>query len=379
MRNFGAFAPRFLSRLLWIRSRFQLIKAYLNRWLRLETRPLQLDGEIEGLHYRIIVPGPGLRHAEASSVFFEQKVQTAAPRDTLSSDLTFRQFWPWSSRRSEPSFELWAEAYLPIRGGIETYVKEELSSMVQRRLQKALKEPHQFKIDSTLERFELFYEELYRPLLKLRHGQDGLPTARDSFLRQAGRTTDVQLLFIENAAGETIAGVFLIVYRLTELVKIFEYGVRSALIADKEAFQKIYALMNYYSIRFAFERRFKAVSFGYSKAVLNDGGYFYKKQWGCTFRTTSRINHMQVEAVGLKAADLLESRPLLMFEGDQPVAVVGLSVRASIEPLFKSLKSYRCAGMNRLYLVTSQELFVEVAARWTKEGSDLELKRWRSA
>ena len=120
--------------------------------------------------------------------------------------------------------------------------------------------------------FHEFYDELYLPFVRQRHGHTAIVVDRERFLRESRRGGIIQL----RTNGETIAGA--VVRRIFNTMAILWTGAR---LSVKDAgFRGTTDALDYFSLLYAHLQRCKWLDFGRSRPDLLDGTLRYKRKWG---------------------------------------------------------------------------------------------------
>jgi hypothetical protein len=286
--------------------------------------------------------------------------KTLSKEQRIEDDILLWQAWPWEkqSRGQVYALEAWSTARLHVGDEHpEKFLKREASSTMLRRIKAYTKDPCERELCLGEADLEVFYRDFYRPLLERRHGSNAHSSSLELMRSFGGQTVRKMVMFLRRDQRR-VAGMLLLHDTWENCLTIQEYGVIAECLEDSKAFQDLYAGLNYSAILWATEQSIATVSFGGAPNHLENGVYYYKKQWGALFERNREREAVCFRFVSGKQMIFLESFPLLCFEGEAPFGLLGYRGEESEGPLgqglFKRLKHYSSRNV-RVFRVLAPE------------------------
>lgn len=214
-----------------------------------------------------------------------------------------------------------------------------------------------------------FYEHMYRPYIERRFGHLAFSESRDRIIKYA--TTAGRLLQIIRDSRVIAAAVLCAADRR---LLCYWVGVERSLSAE-EAGAAVSALY-YYPIRFGYEQGFDEIYFGFSRPLLNDGGYRAKRKWGATVYDTGSLQRLLLwpRRFSTGMVGILAGNPWLVSTNGGLVGKLlvegGTLERAELERL---VTSNSAAGIDRLHVLATGGVTSEAAGWAGDEGLALTL------
>ena len=212
-----------------------------------------------------------------------------------------------------------------------------------------------------------FYHEMYVPYLRARFREA-------AFIEPFDRIQ----WFVDNGAllqivrdGEVIAAAVL--YGWGKTLDFLWVGLRNDLrdTTSAGAFGALY----YYGIRYAFEKGFDEVDLSGTRALLNDGVYRFKRQWGAQVHDGWCLDSLllQPRNLDVPVAAFLERSPMIVR---QPRGLAGALIFARSAPTVEDLQHikglYSSEGIRGMKLVSLSA--VEQEVREAAESSSEEIQ-----
>ncbi len=186
-------------------------------------------------------------------------------------------------------------------------------------------------ITREIKEIEDFYQGLYLPYIRQRHGSDAVLVERSRFLRESRGHTLAQL----RSQGRTVAGMML--FRAGRRMRLGWFGALTGERAPKGLSETLDALV----IRFAWMDGITCIDFGKSRPCLADGVFRYKARFG---------------AVPMPARF--------------PQAVLGISLPRSHPALLNSLRNRPLLGMSKGGLAVYRVPGSAGAGVWSRWDND---------
>lgn len=200
---------------------------------------------------------------------------------------------------------------------------------------------------------DLFYHEMYLPLMNKSHGEGALLMGYDKMMERVD-SGKCELLFIKHG-GERIAGV-LIRYQ-NGMPRAWSVGIRDA----NRQYLRIGAIAAtyYFTFQYLKDQGYQRVNEGLSRPFLNDGVLQYKKKWGVNLIGTSADGFILKLRLPSEALfHLLINSPFLMLGRDGLEAVIFADHKRLSEISYweEIEKNYYISGIKRLviYPLTSR-------------------------
>lgn len=167
----------------------------------------------------------------------------------------------------------WVNFSLQVPDSIED-VKKNAHKSLTSDLAKIRKYNYSYETSRDPDKLTLFYHGMYVPYISRRYSEIS-HIQKLSFMRRILRTGT---LFFLKDNDEYVAGHFLI-YR-DETLWLKWTGIKDG---DQEYLRKrVPGASDYFIIKWAIEKKFKALDFGLCRAFLNDGVLRYKRKWNMT-------------------------------------------------------------------------------------------------
>jgi len=186
----------------------------------------------------------------------------------------------------------WVKFFLRVPDSMEEYLKN--TRGIRSDLMRIGNCKYTYEVSYDPRKLALFYHEMYIPYINRRFSN--LSYVHDySFLKRLLKTG--VLFFVKNQ-DEYVAGHFLIFYDSILWAKWL--GIKDG---SKEYMKKaVIGAMNYYTIQWAVDNKFKKIDFGLCRAFLSDGLFRYKRKWGMIMDK----NNMNTRFSGFKVCNLSE-------------------------------------------------------------------------
>lgn len=202
-----------------------------------------------------------------------------------------------------------------------------------------------FELKNELPQFDNFYYNMYLPYITKRHGNQAFVMKYES-MKEKFRNCDLLLIKKEK---EYIAGILLAYEK--DVARLWSIGVKDGN-SDYIKYGAIGALF-YFSIHHLKGKGYKRVSFGLSRAFLNDGVLQYKKKWNLQMVDTDRLGFL-FSPLSKTAAmkGFLLNNPFIYIKKPK---INGAVFMESNQPLTKKdlqkiRDDYYLVGMNKLVI-----------------------------
>ena len=259
--------------------------------------------------------------------------------------------WPYHRLLSGEEFltlQSWVQQTLPMSGDWETVrrrfyrdVKNDL-----RRLRKYGLEP---RISSDPAEKAAFYDEMYVPFMTRRHGKLAFiePRARIDHHCREGQL----LQAIRN--GRVIASG--IVYEWNNCLSLLWCGMPAEV--EGPLANGAFGALYYFAIRLAYEQGFDEVNFNYSRPLLNDGPFRFKRKWGGRVCSSGHSDYLLIKATRLNEAveSFFANNPLISCQGRRLTGHVLLTGEpATQHAVAKLATSNWIDGLDRLRMASSK-------------------------
>lgn len=138
-------------------------------------------------------------------------------------------------------------------------------------IRKIRKYNYDYEFTKNFNKLNFFYNEMFIPFVKKRHNN----YVHLESLKNAKRLSSAGILFIKKE-NKYVAGA-----TLQKKGKIIVTRMFGVIHGDEVLFrQSVIAAIFYYLIRFAKEKKYQKIDFGFTNPILNNGILLYKNKWG---------------------------------------------------------------------------------------------------
>lgn len=162
--------------------------------------------------------------------------------------------------------------------GVQRNLRERLPSKVRSRLRS---NGYRVTLVSSHEARRSFYRDLYCFHVLERFGDASIIDSEARFLRQTRRCYVLQAHW----RGEIVAGAIL--RPAGQELTILRFGMSRR--AHAEGLKGLTDVVDYFSVRYAFDQGFSRVNFGSSRPNLDDGVFRYKLKWGTRIKESGAM------------------------------------------------------------------------------------------
>lgn len=207
--------------------------------------------------------------------------------------------------------------YVPCWISTEIDITGEMSSIINNRglksdLSHIRKSKLHYELTNEVNSFKKFYYNMYVPSTKKLHGNQAVIHNYDSMKEIFSKNCDLLLL---KKGQEYIAGI--LIYYMNGKARLWSSGLNNGNIDYIRKYRAKGALY-YFSILCLKEKGIKKLSFGLTRAFLNDGVYQYKKKWGLYLLGTTNVGFLIKPLIltdGLK--NFFMNNPFIHFGDDE--------------------------------------------------------------
>jgi hypothetical protein len=203
---------------------------------------------------------------------------------------------------------------------------------------------------------EHFYDRLYRPYIRERHGQAAEIVSRERFIRECRRSQIIQLL-----QGDKVLAA--VATRLSgRLISIGWTGMDTELSPE----QRLGAAdaLDFFTLIYAYQYGCEYLDMGHSRACLDNGVLRYKRKWGAEiYRKKTPQGSILINPLSPSPAvlSLLASVRFITLDGGQFVCRTILPMNLSEEKLKGFLKYMWVDGLQRIRLFSNETVSSKVA------------------
>jgi hypothetical protein len=242
----------------------------------------------------------------------------------------------------------WVSFLMRIPTSIDEFVQG-CSKNLREDMRKVRKNGYVCEVSTDHEKFRHFYYRMYVPYISKRHGH--LANVRDFHSLERIFRTGV-LLFVK--LNDDYIGGTLLALRDGTVYSICD-GVKDG--SDTYLKRHVKDALMYFIITWAIEKKFRTVNFRYTKALLSDGVFRYKRKWRASLENTKRgwlYFGLRVCSFNEAVQDFLIRNPFVFTSGDQLegfVLVLNDSPMGGYE-VGSVYRKYWTRGLSRLNLLS---------------------------
>jgi hypothetical protein len=244
--------------------------------------------------------------------------------------------------------------YVPWSISSEVDISVKMSSLIINRglksdLSRIRKNKLNFELTNEPDRFQDFYYNMYVPYTIKAHDNRAF-VHRYEHMKEEFKYCDLLLLKKEQ---EYIAGI--LIYYMKNKARLWLSGIKDGNL-DYVIKDRAKGALYYFSILCLKEKGIKNLSFGYSRAFLNDGVLQYKKKWGVNIINTTDLGDLGFLIKPLNKTDgvknFLLNNPFIFYKKGKLNGAVFIENKETIstKQFEKIYKKYFLSGMNRLFI-----------------------------
>ncbi len=207
---------------------------------------------------------------------------------------------------------------------------------------------------------EHFYDRLYLPYIRQRHGQAAELVGRERFIRECHRRQVIQLLQGDNVVAA-------VAVRLSNRQMTLAWTGMDTELTPAQRLGAADAL-DFFSLIYAYQRGCSHMDMGHSRACLDDGVLRYKRKWGASvYRKKLPQGSILIAPLTSSPAvfSLLANARFITLDGGRLVcrAILPMSLRE--EELEGFLKHTWIDGLQRVRFLTHGAMSDEAARRFS--------------
>lgn len=268
--------------------------------------------------------------------------------DLLVADLT----WPYHRllpRQKYIEIPAWLCQRLPLRRTWEEVRLGFRKSAKTTALRRVRKFGLTCRMTNDLDAASRFYHEMYVPYLEKRFGDV-------AFIEPESRIRDVVEVggLLEVVRDDrVIAGAVL--YGHFKSLQFLWVGVEEGL--EAQIPEGAFAALYYYAIEHAFTSGYREVDLSGTRALLNDGVYRFKRQWGARVYDGWSLDSVLIKVVNAnpQVRAFLEANPMIVRKkGELQGKILYLEKRPSASEIHRCEKSFDSPGIQRLKVFSTQ-------------------------
>ena len=201
-----------------------------------------------------------------------------------------------------------------------------------------------YEITHDLSAFNQFYYEMYRPLMRKRHGNAAIINTYGQLYKKFKKND----LFMIKKEEMVIAGALVSHNKISG--RLLAFGVLDG--KDDYIHEGVMTALYYFPIKYLHEQNCRRICLGRTRAFLNDGVMFYKKKWGYKVVEESSAGFfIKVVRLDSGVIGFLQANPYITVEKrESSVVFFSKSKEAAPEILNILHKNYLTNGFDNVIL-----------------------------
>ncbi|MCP5092366.1 MAG: GNAT family N-acetyltransferase [Gammaproteobacteria bacterium] len=262
--------------------------------------------------------------------------------------------WPYGGRFNKYQdcleFADWVNMILPLEDQWTDVVRSFRKSTRNNDLRLIRRNQYRFEATNDPESIESFYDTMYLPSARLRHGAASIVAPKKHVLKRARQG---KLLQIYKGDQLVIAGV---VYPEDDVLYFLWQG--SPPDFQERPAEGAASALYYFGIRYAFDNELSAVDFAGTRAFLDFGDFRFKRKWGAFVDDSFSPNSVFLRPLNSRPGTIAfcERFPLIARSDDGLEAViVSRDKTVDTDTLVHMGKNYDCEGLARFVIVGVSE------------------------
>lgn len=222
---------------------------------------------------------------------------------------------------------------------------------------------YQCRLTRSRRDIEQFYELLYLPFIRHKHGNAAVAAPRRHVIRRALQGWLLQVL---KGSDVVAAGV---VYPDDGALYFLWLGIPKRHLENPP--EAAISALYYFGIQHAFEQQLDSVDFAGTRPFLTDGAFHFKRKWGAavedTFSPSSILIKPQNGNEG--AAKFCQHFPMLARRRDGLEAIfLRMGERVDAEAFSRLEKAYACSGIDSIAVIEIAESDEPTLTKVSNEG-----------
>jgi len=289
--------------------------------------------------------------------FGARRLLDAAPAGT---DLLLAELpWPYFRLQSHDGFLRipgWVVQKLPLADRWADVLAGFRKNTRSTDLRKVRKYELDYRLTSEPSEIQRFYRDMYQPYAERRFGELALIDSESEILAFGTRGVLLEVLHL----GERVAGVILFEFRGS--MHFLWIGLPDHL--EPALFDAAFSGIYYFSILHAYLQGCHEIDLSYTRPLLSNGIYRYKRKWGSGVHDEWRLGELWLRPLNLTPAveSALARNPWIVRAGDRLVGKVLLDRAALASPgaLRHQAEHFASPGLDAIELCSLHPIPVEL-------------------